>query len=151
MQEPNLGLIANHLYTPSYVSLKFALRYYGLIPEQVNIITNITTNHTRRFDNAFGTFTYYGVGHEYFAVGITSHIESERTYLIATPEKALIDKLVFTSYIPTSVCGLQRFLEEDMRFDTSTIKQLNIPLTQECMKIAPKRTIIQNLITLCQR
>ena len=28
-------LIANHLYTPSYVSMSSALRYYGLIPEEV--------------------------------------------------------------------------------------------------------------------
>ena len=28
-------LIANHLYTPSYVSMSSALRYYGLIPETV--------------------------------------------------------------------------------------------------------------------
>ena len=28
-------LIANHLYAPSYVSMLSALRYYGLIPEEV--------------------------------------------------------------------------------------------------------------------
>ena len=28
-------LIANHLYTPSYISMSTALRYYGLIPETV--------------------------------------------------------------------------------------------------------------------
>ena len=28
-------LIANHLYAPSYVSMSSALRYYGLIPEEV--------------------------------------------------------------------------------------------------------------------
>jgi len=29
-------LNANHLYGPSYVSMEFALRYYGLIPESVH-------------------------------------------------------------------------------------------------------------------
>ena len=28
-------LIANHLYAPSYISMSTALRYYGLIPEEV--------------------------------------------------------------------------------------------------------------------
>ena len=28
-------LIANHLYTPSYISMSTALRYYGLIPDRV--------------------------------------------------------------------------------------------------------------------
>ena len=31
-------LIANHLYTPSYVSMSSALRYYGLIPEEVYVM-----------------------------------------------------------------------------------------------------------------
>ena len=31
-------LIANHLYAPSYVSMSSALRYYGLIPEEVYTI-----------------------------------------------------------------------------------------------------------------
>lgn len=29
------GLMANHIYAPSYVSMSTALRYYGLIPEAV--------------------------------------------------------------------------------------------------------------------
>lgn len=151
MQEPCLELMANHIYTPSYISLQFALNYYGLIPEQVHLITSITTNHTRHFENTFGRFAYHGVNRSYFAVGISSHTENDNTFLIATPEKALVDTILFSPYISTSLIGLEQFLEEDIRFDTSALKQMDIPLLQACLEVANKRTIIQNLITLCQR
>ena len=151
MQEPCLELMANHIYAPSYVSLHFALRHYGLIPEQTKRLTSITTNHTRSFENTFGTFSYQGVNRSYFSIGITSETESDRTYLIATPEKALVDTILFSPYIPTSLIGLEKFLEEDMRIDTDALKQMDTHLMQACMNVASKQNIIQNLITLCQR
>jgi len=150
-QEPCIELIANHLYTPSYVSLQYALRQYGLIPERVMLITNITTRHARNFSNALGSFAYHNVGRAYFALGITSRTEGSSTYMIATAEKALVDTILFTTKVPNSLVGLEQFLEEDMRFDMDALRDMNIPLLQTIADVAPKRTIIQNLITLCQR
>lgn len=151
MREPCLELIANHLYTPSYVSLSYALRLYGLIPEQTNRLTSITTNHTRSFENLFGHFAYFGVSRPYFAIGITSRTENNCSYLLATPEKALVDTIVFSPYISTSLIGLERFIEDDMRLDISVLKNMDISLLQACLNISPKQMILKNLITLCQR
>lgn len=151
LQEPCLGLIANHLYVPSYVSLQYALRQYGLIPERVMLITNITTCHARSFSNSLGSFSYHNVGRAYFALGITSRTEGASSYMIATPEKALTDTILFTSKVPNSLVGLNQFLEEDMRFDMDALRDMNIPLLQTIAEVTPKRPIIQNLITLCQR
>jgi len=151
LQEPCLGLIANHLYVPSYVSLQYALRQYGLIPERVMLITNITTCHARSFSNSLGSFSYHNVGRAYFAWGITSRAEGASSYMIATPEKALTDTILFTSKVPNSLVGLNQFLEEDMRFDMDALRDMNIPLLQTIAEVTPKRAIIQNLITLCQR
>lgn len=150
-QEPCLGLIANHLYAPSYVSLQFALRQYGLIPERVMLVTNITTSHARSFSNSLGVFAYHNVGRAYFALGVTARTEGSSSYMIATPEKALVDTILFTSKVPNSLVGLEQFLEEDMRFDMDALHEMNIPLLQAIAEVTPKRTIIQNLITLCQR
>lgn len=150
-QEPCLGLIANHLYAPSYVSLQYALRQYGLIPERVMLITNITTCHARNFSNSFGSFAYHNVDRAYFALGITSRTEGSSSYMIAIPEKALVDTILFTTKVPNSLAGLEQFLEEDMRFDMDALRDMNIPLLQAIAEVSPKRTIIQNLITLCQR
>ena len=46
----SVELIANHLYGPSYVSMQYALRYYGLIPERVHTTTSLTfkaSNYTQ--------------------------------------------------------------------------------------------------------
>jgi len=150
-QEPCIGLVANHLYSPSYVSLQYALRQYGLIPERVMLITNITTCHARSFSNALGMFTYHNVSRAYFALGITSNTEGLSSYMIATPEKALVDTILFTTKVPNSLVGLEQFLEEDMRFDMEALHAMNISLLQAIAEVSPKRTIIQNLITLCQR
>ena len=150
-QEPCLGLIANHLYAPSYVSLQYALRQYGLIPERVMLITNITTCHARNFSNSFGSFAYHNVDRAYFALGITSRTEGSSSYMIAIPEKALVDTILFTTKVPNSLVGLEQFLEEDMRFDMDALRDMNIPLLQAIAEVSPKRTIIQNLITLCKR
>lgn len=150
-QEPCLGLIANHLYMPSYVSLQFALREYGLIPEFVHLVTSITTCHAREFSNTFGSFAYHYVSRTYFALGVTSRTEGRSAYMIATPEKALADTILFTTKVPASLVGLMQFLEEDMRFDIDALRQMQIPLLKAIAEIAPKRTVIQNLITLCQR
>jgi len=150
-QESCIGLVANHLYVPSYVSMQYALRQHGLIPERVMLVTNITTSHARSFSNVLGTFTYHKVGRAYFALGVTSRTEGAASYLIATPEKALVDTILFTSKVPNSLTGLEQFLEEDMRFDMDALRNMNIPLLQAISEVAPKQTIIQNLITLCQR
>lgn len=149
--KPCIGLIANHLYSPSYVSLQFALREYGLIPEYVRTITNITTCHARKFENELGIFSYHSVNRAYFALGITSHTEGNSSYLIATQEKALVDTILFTRQVPASLIGLEQFLAEDLRFDMDALPQMKIPLLQACGEVASKQAIIQNLIKLCQR
>lgn len=149
--KPCIGLVANHLYSPSYISLQFALREYGLIPEFVHMVTSVTTCHARKFENELGLFSYHTVNRAYFALGITSRTENTSSYLIATQEKALVDTILFTRQVPASLIGLEQFLEEDLRFDVDALPQMKIPLMQACAEIAPKQTILQNLIKLCQR
>ncbi len=50
--------LANQMYSPSYISLQWALSYYGLIPEKTVAFTSVTTKQTKRFTNDFGTFVY---------------------------------------------------------------------------------------------
>lgn len=42
-QKLSRELVANHLLSPSYVSLESALSYYGLIPEKVYSVRSVTT------------------------------------------------------------------------------------------------------------
>ena len=82
--------VANILYTPSYLSLHWALGYYGLIPEYVVRYTSVTARTTKTFENAFGTFSYQHVKPSAFFGYRPAEID-QRKVLLAEPEKALLD------------------------------------------------------------
>lgn len=88
---PSKNYIANQLYSPSYVSLECALNYYGLIPEKVSDVTNITTRKTLRLKNELGTFIYQHIKPVAFRGFKAVKDEAGLNFFIAEPEKALID------------------------------------------------------------
>ena len=90
---PSKQSIANQLYSPSYVSLEYALYLYGLIPERVSEVTSITTRKTARFDNALGVFSYQHVKPAGFSGFRAVKDEAGLPVFIALPEKAVIDFL----------------------------------------------------------
>lgn len=56
--EVNEYLLANKIYSPSYVSLETALSYYGVIPESVYVVISVTTKPTRSFEVEGKRFLY---------------------------------------------------------------------------------------------
>ena len=87
-------VLANMIYGPSYVSLDYALHYHGLIPERVEAVTSVTSGRGRRFSTPVGLFIYRMVPLRAYQIGIDQvQIEGGRPFLIATPEKALADKI----------------------------------------------------------
>ncbi len=80
------------LYGPSYISTESVLKKQGLIPEMVSAVTSVATRTTRRFTNSFGTFIYHHITPRLF-FGYTAHTTPRGKYLLADPEKALLDYL----------------------------------------------------------
>ena len=89
--------ISNVLYSPSYVSLEFALNFYGLIPERATVVTAVSTHKTKKFQNRMGTFSYRKVKENLFFGYEKVRDEYGHSILIATPQKALLYKLYFDS------------------------------------------------------
>ncbi|MCL2416393.1 MAG: hypothetical protein FWD02_00460 [Bacteroidales bacterium] len=145
-------LIANHLYGPSYVSMETALRYYGLIPEQVYTVRSMTTNRSKKFENTIANFEYTTVGKDYYSIGIKQQIENNCTFLIATPEKALCDMIVTTPYLQIqSVIALSSYLEDDLRFDMSALEKMDTDIIAQCIETGKKKRILSLLLKLLQR
>ena len=143
----NVQLCANHIYGPSYVSLHWALRWYGLIPERVFRMTSVTIQPSKVFENTLGIFDYYKVNREYFPIGVRSISDEDISYLMATPEKALCDLILYDSYLPSrSVKGLMRYLEEDIRFDMDELAHFDVEIIRECAEKGNKKLILNNLI-----
>lgn len=84
--------ISFFLYEPSYLSLEYALSYYGIIPEMVFVKTAVTPKTTRTFTNGFGVFSYRHLQPKLF-FGYEIKEATFGKYLLAEPEKALLDFL----------------------------------------------------------
>jgi len=84
--------IANFLYEPSYVSLEAALNFHGVLSQFPYEIASITTRKpvTKKIDDK--TYRYTRIKRALFW-----GYESVQGFLIAQPEKALLDLLYLTS------------------------------------------------------
>jgi len=149
-----LPLVANHLYGPSYVSLDFALAWHGLIPEGVAEITSVTPRDSRRFDNALGRFSYRHLPLPFYATGQSLGEDSEGLgFLIASPTKALCDRLVLSRELPPlSRTAMRQWLLEDLRFDPDSLAELSLVEIERCMakgfkkrQLGILRAVIQSL------
>jgi len=119
-------LLANLIHGPSYLSLDYALAYYGVIPERVEAVTSVTPNGSRRFNTPVGLFIYRQIPAAAYETGqVRTETDHEQAFLIATPEKALADKIVSLRGLAiTSAAEMQRFLEEDLRIELDFLKTL---------------------------
>jgi hypothetical protein len=124
---PCLPLVANHLYGPSCVSLDYALAWHGLIPERVHELTSVCTGRGRIIDNPLGRFSYTRLPTAVYPCGITQASASpQEIFLIASPAKALCDKVMLTPRLrATSRAAMRRFLFEDLRVDPDALRQID--------------------------
>lgn len=89
---PNQALVANAIYRPSYLSLEWALSYYGLIPDVVFSCTSVTTRVGKRFSNQLGEFYYRHIKSTAYW-GFNQKLIGGFRIWVAEPEKALLDYL----------------------------------------------------------
>lgn len=145
---PESLLIANHLWGPSYVSMESALSYWGFIPERVFETTSVTVKATKTFKTELGRFSYKHTSLPYYSFGIkTVDITAKQAVMIASPEKAICDKIVMTSRLNLrSIKQAMEFLTEDMRIDEDLIQGLNLDVIDTWVSDAPKQNSLKILI-----
>jgi len=84
--------LANFLLTPSYISLESALSFYGILAQFPYTITSVTTAKTRKIIYNEKEFEFAHLRRENFFGFV-----KKDNFLIAQPEKALLDELYFIS------------------------------------------------------
>jgi len=151
-QEISRELLANHLYGPSYVSLESALSYYGLIPERVYSMLSVCTKQYKQYNTPLGNFEYVKVPENYFPIGINQEIiNNSYAFLIASPEKALCDKIVNLRNVRIqSVKAMLEYLENDLRIDMSALTSFDAAIIKECLRFGRKKTELTHLLKLLQ-
>ena len=145
---PEPFLIANHLRGPSYVSLESALSYWSMIPERVYEISSVTIKTTKSYKNDIGRFSFQQLKIPYYSYGIKSiDFSPKQTVLIASPEKALCDKIVLTPNINLrSIKQTREFLMEDLRIDSEVLSTLDLGMIDLWIENAPKKSSLKMLI-----
>ena len=126
--------IANRIYRPSYISLHTALSFYGMIPEAVVQITNVTTLKTISFSNEFGEYSYKNVKENLFFGYDLKPMADNRNMQFAKPEKALLDLLYLYPFYDSKKEFEELRLDEDYLHDA-----LNMDLLMEyCARFQSK-------------
>ncbi|MFH1412700.1 MAG: hypothetical protein ABIG10_01585 [bacterium] len=115
INESVLFLIANKIYSPSYISFEMAFSYYNLIPEAVYGVTSASSKKTNHFKTDLAEFIYHSIKPElmfgYSLVEYQGHY-----FKIAEIEKALLDYFYINSQLKTA----NDFIE--MRFNIEEFK-----------------------------
>jgi len=127
-------VLANLIYGPSYVSLDSALALYGLIPEGVFEMTSVTRNRKKHFVTPLGRFTYQHLPARLYSCGVQLRsIDEVRSFLIATPEKALVEKIRF---LGTAQGGtMESLLRDDLRVDFAGFNRFSIGRLQRLVSL----------------
>lgn len=129
---PSEREVANRLYKPSYISFAYALAYYNILPEMPYQVTSATTKPTRVFANTNQVFSYYTIKEEAFT-GYLLKKEGDRPFLIADPEKALVDYVYFAT------------LGRGPSLDRLNISSLNKEKATEYAKLYGRKTLVKKI------
>ena len=145
---PDSFLIANHLRGPSYVSLESALSYWGFIPERTYEISSITVKPSKKYNTPIGRFGYQQLPTPYYSYGIRSvELTLNQLVLMASPEKAICDKIILTPNVNLrSIKQTRVFLLDDLRMDENLLRTLNLEVITTWLEKAPKNNSLKMLI-----
>lgn len=150
--DPNTAgyLLASSIYGPSYISFEYALSYYGFIPERVSTITCATFNKKKKkqYCTDFGTFTYRDIPNDAYPEELLLKTEGSYSYQIATPEKAICDKLYTLSPLG-NYSNLEDMLFNDLRIEDESLNKLNIDKIEKLNNLYHSTNV--NLLTKYMR
>lgn len=128
VNETILYVIANKIYSPSYISFEMALSYYNLIPESVYGITSATTRHTYEFDTYLGQFSYRKLRRNFmFGYNLIKH--GNYVFKIADIEKTIIDYFYLKPYLVSDDDFEELRIDNNTYFENVNIQKLTKYLT----------------------
>lgn len=135
-------LLANLVYGPSFLSLDYALSYHGLIPERVEQLTSVTTGRAKEFKTPVGTFLYRPTPTGSFHWGMNLLEGGEVSFLMASPERALADKVREDRRARVrSLADAEGYLFHDLRVDESAFREMNLDSLRQIAVVLGSRKV----------
>ncbi len=144
-------ILANLIYGPSCVSREYALAYHGLIPEQVETITSVTSKRNKTFTTPLGVFDYRALPPAGFPFGIIRiELADGSAFLLAGSEKALADKLYCEHGLSlTSAGNCLDYLTISLRIDMEALRTMDADLLDQLARNYRSRRV--KLLADCVR
>jgi len=144
IKEISREMLANLIYGPSVVSLEYALSWHGLIPERVYTITSVASGRSRIFETPLGRYTYRQQSPERLSYGASLQNNPSGNWLLATPLKALADKVwADKSFKPSSPSSFSYYLFDDLRIDENDLaRYCNFNTLHELEKVCSIRKVV---------
>jgi hypothetical protein len=124
--------LANFLIKPSYISLESALSFYGILPQFPYTITSLTVSKSKKIVTREKEYEFTHLEKKYFF-----GFEKNDNFLIASPEKALIDELYFMAK------NLRKLHLEDL--DLNKVDKRKFKTLSKRYKFAPFINLIKKL------
>lgn len=132
LKEVNDFELANFLVNPSYISLESALSFYGILPQFPYTVTSVTPLKSRNVLYREKEYQFSHLKKEYFF-----GFEKREGFLVATPEKALLDELYLVAK------KLRRVHLEDL--DLSVINKGKFKTLAQNFEFLPLQNLIKKL------
>jgi hypothetical protein len=128
--------------------METALAYWGLIPERVYELSSVTPLISKTYNTPVGRFSYTHLPLPYYAFGIKQvQLTDKQTALVASPEKALCDKIITTAgLLLRSTRQVAALLTDDLRIEQDMLRSLNNNEIESWIVDAPKKAGITMLI-----
>ena len=129
------------------------MSYWGIIPERVYEISSVTIKSSKKYKTPIGRFSYRSIPAPYYSFGIRSiELATGQLALIASPEKALCDKIITTSGLSLRSPSQTRFfLLDDLRIDPQWLRKFNLKEMKSWIEDAPKKQSLKMLIKTLEK
>ncbi len=141
-----LFFVAQRIYSPSYISLHSALKYYNLIPETVITITSISTKKTQTLSSDLWMFKYSAI-QPFLFVWYSLLPTNYWQIAMATPEKAITDFLYYNTWYN----NIEAF--DEWRINVDELRTLITPdHLKKYLTLYPRTTQqrVRNFISYCR-
>lgn len=125
--------IANFIDTSSYISLESALSFYGIIAQFPYTLTSVTFDKPKRIIFREKEYEFNHIDTEYYFGFI-----KKNNFLIASPEKAVLDELYFISK------NLRRINLKEL--DLSKINKQRVIKMSQKYKFIPLRILLNKIL-----
>ena len=105
-------------------------------------ISSATTKKAKKFSNKYGLFTFKHIDKKLFVLGVSIVTSKQGNFMIASPEKALCDKIYTAKGLSIrSKKAMLEYLLYDLRIDMDELDSFDLGILRVYVEITKSRRV----------